>query len=81
MLFEKWSLSSLGILDKIDQPMLLINGKKDHLAPIGNIYFMLENGPPHGREARIYPDAGHCAFKYQDHWAAASFEWLSKKLS
>lgn len=81
MLFEKWSLSSLGILDKINQPMLLINGKKDHLAPIGNIYFMLENGPPHGREARIYPDAGHCAFKYQDHWAAASFEWLSKKLS
>ena len=80
MLFEKWSLSSLGILDKINQPMLLINGKRSSFY-IGNIYFMLENGPPHGREARIYPDAGHCAFKYQDHWAAASFEWLSEKLS
>ena len=34
-------------------PILMINGKKDHLAPIGNIYFMLENGPALGREARI----------------------------
>ena len=80
MLFDKWSLKKLGILDKITQPMLMINGKKDHLAPIGNIYFMLENGPAHGREARIYADAGHCAFKYQSHWAAASFEWLANKL-
>ena len=80
MLFDKWSLKKLGILDKITQPMLMINGKKDHLAPIGNIYFMLENGPAHGREARIYADAGHCAFKYQSHWAAASFEWLASKL-
>ena len=41
---------------------------------------MLENGPVLGREARIYPDAGHCAFKYQNEWAPASFEWLAKKL-
>ena len=79
-LFHKWSLKSLGILDNITQPMLMINGKKDHLAPIGNIYYMLENGPAYGREARIYPDAGHCAFKYQEHWANASFEWLAQKL-
>ena len=52
-LFDKWSLKSLGILDSITQPILMINGKKDHLAPIGNIYFMLENGPAYGREAEF----------------------------
>ena len=61
--------------------LLMINGKKDHLAPIGNIYFMLENGPALGREARIYPDAGHWAFKYFSDWAPASFRWLKEKLN
>ena len=77
---RKWSLSKLGVIDKITQPLLMINGKKDHLAPIGNIYYMLEHGPVTGREVRIYPDAGHCAFKYFDDWAPASFEWLASKL-
>ncbi|MFQ5967502.1 MAG: alpha/beta hydrolase family protein [Acidimicrobiia bacterium] len=79
--FRRWALSELGILDYITQPLLMINGKLDHLAPIGNIYFMLENGPVTGREARVYPDAGHCAFKYFDEWAPASFAWLREKLS
>jgi pimeloyl-ACP methyl ester carboxylesterase len=79
-IFEKWSLSKLGIIDKITQPLLMINGKKDHLAPIGNIYYILENGPVTGKEVRIYPDAGHCAFKYFDDWAPASFKWLASKL-
>ena len=79
-LFNKWSLSSLGLLDQITQPVLMINGKRDHLSPIGNIYFMLENGPVTGREARVYPDAGHCAFKYFDHWGKESFKWLKQKV-
>jgi len=80
-IFSKWALSELGILDNITQPLLMINGKLDHLAPIGNIYFMLESGPATGREARIYPDAGHCAFKYYREWAPASFSWLAEKLT
>ncbi|MYZ48359.1 alpha/beta hydrolase family protein [Propylenella binzhouense] len=80
-LFRKWALSELGILDRITQPILMINGKHDHLAPIGNIYFMLEHGPVTGREARVYADAGHCAFKYYREWAPASFRWLKEKLS
>jgi esterase FrsA len=80
-LFAKWALSELGILDKITQPILMINGKHDHLAPIGNIYFMLEHGPVTGREARIYPDDGHCAFKHYREWAPASFTWLHDKLT
>lgn len=79
-MFSHWSLSELGVLENITQPVLMINGKQDHLAPIGNIYFMLENGPVTGREARVYPDAGHCAFKYFDNWAPASFRWLREKL-
>lgn len=80
-LFSLWALSELGILDRITQPLLMINGKHDHLAPIGNIYFMLEHGPVTGREARIYPDDGHCAFKHYREWAPASFSWLREKLT
>ena len=79
-IFSRWALSELGILDNITQPVLMINGKQDHLAPIGNIYFMLESGPVTGREARVYADAGHCAFKYFQEWAPASFAWIREKL-
>jgi dienelactone hydrolase len=78
--FETWALSELGILDSLTMPVLMINGKQDHIAPAGNIYFVLEHGPPTGKEARIYADAGHCAFRHFDEWAPASFEWLAKKL-
>ena len=80
-LFSEWALSEQGILDNITMPVLMINGKHDHLAPIGNIYFMLEHGPATGKEARVYSDAGHCAFKHFDHWAPASFAWLQEKLT
>jgi pimeloyl-ACP methyl ester carboxylesterase len=78
--FSRWALSEQGILDNITMPVLMINGKHDHLAPIGNIYFMLETGPVTGKEARVYSDAGHCAFKYFDHWAPGTFRWLAEKL-
>jgi pimeloyl-ACP methyl ester carboxylesterase len=79
-LHKKWALSELGLVDRIVCPTLMINGKRDHLAPIGNIYYMLEHGPVTGREARVYPDAGHCAFEHRDEWGPASFEWLAAKL-
>lgn len=79
--FSQWALSELGILDRINQPVLMINGKLDHLAPIGNIYHVLEHGPVTGKEARVFADAGHCAFKYQSQWGPASFAWLAEKLS
>jgi dienelactone hydrolase len=78
--FSRWALSEQGILDNITMPVLMINGKRDHLAPIGNIYFMLETGPATGKEARIYADDGHCAFKHFDHWAPSTFRWLAEKL-
>ena len=78
--FDRWALSELDLVDRITQPVLMINGKLDHLAPIGNIYFMLESGPATGRQARVYADAGHCAFEYFSDWAPASFRWLAQKL-
>lgn len=78
--FKTWALSEQGILDNITMPVLMVNGKHDHLAPIGNIYFMFEHGPVTGKEARIYSDAGHCAFKHFDDWAPATFRWLAEKL-
>ena len=79
-LFKRWSLSELGVVEKIVCPVLMINGKQDHLAPVGNIYYMLEHGPVTGREARVYPDDGHCAFKYFTEWAPESFRWLRERL-
>ena len=34
-----------------------------------------------GRQARVYSDAGHCAFKYFADWAPASFAWLAGHLA
>jgi esterase FrsA len=79
-LHKKWALSELGLIDRIVCPILMINGKRDHLAPIGNIYYMLEHGPVTGKEARVYPNAGHCAFEHRDEWGPASFQWLAAKL-
>ncbi len=78
--FKRWALSEIGVVDKIVCPLLMINGKQDHLSPIGNIYYMLEHGPVLGREARIYPDDGHCAFKYFAEWAPESFKWIREKV-
>tara|TARA_A100001015_G_scaffold318094_1_gene436912 strand:- start:2406 stop:3551 length:1146 start_codon:yes stop_codon:yes gene_type:complete len=80
-IFKKWSLSELGLLKNIVQPALLINGKQDHLNPIGNINFFINNAPIHGKESMIFADAGHCAFKYFQNWAPYSFKWLKNKLS
>ncbi|MBT9570024.1 MAG: hypothetical protein IV106_02730, partial [Pseudomonas umsongensis] len=79
--FDKWALSKLGLVDRITMPILMINGKYDVLAPVGNIYFMLEHGPVAGREARIFPDGGHGAAKYQKVWRPAVFAWLADKLA
>lgn len=79
-IFRKWSLSERGLVERIDMPVLMINGSEDHLAPIGNIFFMMESGPIGSRSARVYPGAGHCAFEHYREWAPASFRWLSERL-
>ena len=79
--FSRWALSELGVLDRIAQPVLMINGDQDHLSPIGNIYSVLEHGPVAGKEARVFQGAGHCAPEHAQEWVPAAFAWLFRKLS
>lgn len=75
--FLLWSLKDNGLLDKLTMPMFLVNGKVDHLTPIGNLYMALESGPPTGRVARVYPDDGHIAARNEREWGPAAWKWLA----
>lgn len=75
--FLKWSLKDNGLLDNLTMPMFLVNGKVDHLTPIGNLYMALESGPPTGRVARVYPDDGHIAARNEREWGPAAWKWLA----
>jgi pimeloyl-ACP methyl ester carboxylesterase len=75
--FLLWSLKDNGLLDNLTMPMFLVNGKIDHLTPIGNLYMALESGPPTGRVARVYPDDGHIAARNEREWGPASWKWLA----
>jgi fermentation-respiration switch protein FrsA (DUF1100 family) len=75
--FLRWSLKDNGLLDKLTMPMFLVNGKVDHLTPIGNLYMALESGPPTGRVARVYPDDGHIAARNEREWGPAAWRWLA----
>lgn len=75
--FLTWSLKDNGLLDNLTMPMFLVNGKVDHLTPIGNLYMALESGPPTGRVARVYPDDGHIAARNEREWGPAAWKWLA----
>ena len=77
---KDWSLESLGLVEKINMPVLMINGDQDGLVPASNIYFMLQSGKPGLRSAKIYKNSGHCAFDHQLEWGPIAFEWLAEKL-
>jgi dipeptidyl aminopeptidase/acylaminoacyl peptidase len=79
--FLRWSLKDNGLLEKLTMPMYMVNGKIDHLTPIGNLYLALESGPPAGRVARVYPDDGHIAAKNEREWGPAAWQWLRETLS
>ncbi|HKA42828.1 MAG TPA: alpha/beta fold hydrolase [Burkholderiales bacterium] len=79
--FLRWSLKDNGLLDKLTMPMYLVNGKVDHLTPIGNLYLALESGPPTGRVARVYADDGHIAARNEREWGPAAWKWLRQVLA
>lgn len=74
--FMRWSLKDQDLLKNLTMPMYLVNGKIDHLTPIGNLYMLLESGPADGRVARVYADDGHIAAKNERVWAPAAWAWL-----
>ena len=75
-----WSLKHNGLLEKLTQPVLAINGKQDHLTPIGELYLLLESGPPTGRLGRVYPDDGHIAARSERQWGPPTWEWMRETL-
>ncbi len=61
--YEEWieqspklSLLDQGILDEPCAPLLLVNGVKDSVFPITDMYLLLEHGSP--KSARFFP-VGH----------------------
>ncbi len=74
--FLRWSLKDQDLLMNLTMPMYLVNGKIDHLTPIGNLYLLLESGPADGRVARVYPDDGHIAARSEREWGPAAWAWL-----
>ena len=53
----RFSLKTMGLLDKRSAPLLGINGKLDDQAPVEDIYLLLEHGNP--KSARIHPEGHH----------------------
>jgi esterase FrsA len=51
------SLLDRGLLDRPCAPLLCVNGKLDDMAPVDDIYLLLEHGSP--KEARVYPKGSH----------------------
>jgi len=53
----RFSLKTMGLLDKTSAPLLGVNGKLDDQAPIDDVYLLMEHGNP--KSARVYPEGLH----------------------
>ncbi len=53
----RFSLKTMGLLDKTSAPLLAVNGKLDDQAPIDDVYLLMEYGNP--KSARVYPEGLH----------------------
>ena len=77
----RFSLKTMGLLDKRSAPLLGINGKLDDQAPVEDIYLLLEHGNP--KSARIYPEGHHMGrtpgMPYDD-VLATIVDWLKEQL-
>jgi pimeloyl-ACP methyl ester carboxylesterase len=77
----RFSLVTMGLIDKPSAPLLCVNGKLDDQAPIDDVYLLLEHGSP--KSARIYADGHHMGrtpgIRYED-ILAMIVEWLREQL-
>jgi pimeloyl-ACP methyl ester carboxylesterase len=77
----KFSLLTMGLLDKPSAPLLCVNGKLDDQAPAADIQLLLEHGSP--KSARIYADGHHMGRtpgQPAEHITHTIVEWLQKQL-
>ena len=77
----RFSLLTMGLLDKRSAPLLCVNGKLDDQAPIDDVYLLMEHGNP--KSARIFPQGHHMGrtpgIPYED-ILAMIVEWLREQL-
>ncbi len=78
----KLSLKTQGLLDQPSAPLLGVNGKLDDMAPVDDIYLLMEHGSP--KEARVYPQGIHMGrgggVTDEDIWQMI-VDWLKLRLS
>ena len=78
----RFSLLTLGLLDKPSAPILGINGKLDDQAPVDDIYLLLEHGNP--KSARIYANGHHMGRtpgEPSEHITTTIVAWLAGQLA
>src|ERR1700687_5622336 len=77
----RFSLKTMGLLDKPSAPILGVNGKLDDQAPVDDIYLLMEHGSP--KSARIYPHGAHMGRtpgEPSEHITTTIVEWLKTQL-
>jgi dienelactone hydrolase len=78
----RFSLKTMGLLDKPSAPLLGVNGKLDDQAPVDDIYLLMEHGNP--KSARIYPEGHHMGRtpgQPADEIATMIVGWLKERLA
>jgi pimeloyl-ACP methyl ester carboxylesterase len=78
----RFSLKTMGLLDKPSAPILGVNGKLDDQAPVDDIYLLMEHGSP--KSARIYPDGHHMGRtpgQPAEHITTTIVDWLKGQLA
>jgi esterase FrsA len=77
-----FSLLDRGLLDGPSAPILGVNGKLDDMAPVDDIYLLMEHGNP--KEARVYPKGSHMGRTPgmpEDEITQLITRWLAQKLA
>ncbi|MGD0024069.1 MAG: alpha/beta hydrolase [Xanthobacteraceae bacterium] len=77
----RFSLLTMGLLDKPSAPILGVNGKLDDQAPVDDIYLLMEHGNP--KSARIYANGHHMGRtpgEPSEHITSMIVEWLRGQL-
>jgi len=76
------SLLDQGLLDRPSAPLLGVNGKLDDMAPVEDIYLLMEHGSP--KAARVYPKGIHMGrgggVSDEDIWKMI-VDWLKEQLT
>jgi len=78
----RFSLLTMGLLDKPSAPILGVNGKLDDQAPVDDIYLLMEHGSP--KSARIYAQGHHMGRtpgEPAEHITTMIVEWLRQRLA